>query len=451
MHSSFIDWPHDLTARIARDLSPLVDSRGLVINTQGLESVLLRCEDEMFAQARVFVDGLSPKALSEVEDRLLGNVYTYLRAAGILEFTLLKADDSGKSAITVRPLNDQFAWTRKSPGDNEGCLHRLTYVEFLGGSLCLRVPHLPCRVLISDGEVAGQLLEVLVRSREGTGNALRRILAASGFLSLEEPLENQHWELADAIFHFASRTTSHRDRRLGATFRFASYIEAAPARKRAMSLAPIPLEVPALSRRADSLAAIMESRRSNRDFRGPTPNGAQLGELLYRAGHVVETESAGAKPCQYEAVRRPVPSGGGASGLEYYLCTSGSPDLQPGLYHYDAFAHALEPLPSHGNFLSGVLAQAEISCGLSTGPPPVVVILATRLPRVAWKYEGIAYRLALLEAGASLYALSLVATEIGLSSCILGIGDVNLFSIATGLNPYEETSMAEIALGTPGR
>ena len=82
-------------------------------------------------------------------------------------------------------------------------------------------------------------------------------------------------------------------------------------------------------------------------------------------------------------------------------------------------------------------------------PPQAVIVLASRLPRLAWKYEGIAYRLALLNAGVVIELMYLVATDMRLAPCANGSGDSRPFETATGLDPLEETAIAEFALGVP--
>ncbi len=72
--------------------------------------------------------------------------------------------------------------------------------------------------------------------------------------------------------------------------------------------------------------------------------------------------------------------------------------------------------------------------------------IAARVPRVAWKYEGNAYRVVLLDAGVMLEMMYLVATAMGLAPCAVGNGDPALFAALTDCDPFEETSVAEFAL-----
>ncbi|MBI1791869.1 MAG: nitroreductase family protein, partial [Acidobacteria bacterium] len=52
--------------------------------------------------------------------------------------------------------------------------------------------------------------------------------------------------------------------------------------------------------------------------------------------------------------------------------------------------------------------------------PQVLITLAARFPRIAWKYEGMGYRTVLLDAGAALQTMYLVATAMDLAPCAIG-------------------------------
>jgi SagB-type dehydrogenase family enzyme len=80
-------------------------------------------------------------------------------------------------------------------------------------------------------------------------------------------------------------------------------------------------------------------------------------------------------------------------------------------------------------------------------PPQVLVVISSRLPRLAWQYEGIAYKLSLLNAGVAIANLSLVTTDMGLAGSAAGSGNPELFAAATGADPWEETSIAEFGFG----
>ncbi len=90
-----------------------------------------------------------------------------------------------------------------------------------------------------------------------------------------------------------------------------------------------------------------------------------------------------------------------------------------------------------------------MAMGRITPPPDLLIILSTRLPRMAWKYQGMAYRASLMNTGVVLQTLYLVATDMGLAGCANGSGAARLFQEATGLDVWEETAVGEFALALP--
>jgi SagB-type dehydrogenase family enzyme len=79
----------------------------------------------------------------------------------------------------------------------------------------------------------------------------------------------------------------------------------------------------------------------------------------------------------------------------------------------------------------------------------VLLILAARFARVAWKYESIAYALTLKHVGVVYQTMYLAATAMGLAPCAIGGGDANLFARAAGTDYCAETSVGEFLLGSP--
>ena len=91
------------------------------------------------------------------------------------------------------------------------------------------------------------------------------------------------------------------------------------------------------------------------------------------------------------------------------------------------------------------LPMACASSGLDT-PPDVLITLAARFQRVAWKYQSMAYAVTLKNTGALYQQMYLVATAMNLAPCGLGGGDSDLFAEAAGLDYYAETSVGEFML-----
>jgi SagB-type dehydrogenase family enzyme len=146
---------------------------------------------------------------------------------------------------------------------------------------------------------------------------------------------------------------------------------------------------------------------------------------------------------------RPYPAGGGLYELELYAVVQACHSLSAGLYHYDAAAHRLIRLRGCTPEVAALLGDAAESTGTPAGTLQVLLILAARFPRVAWKCESIAYALTLKHVGVLYQTMYLTATAMGLAPCAIGGGDVDLFARAAGTDYYAETSVGEFLLGNP--
>jgi SagB-type dehydrogenase family enzyme len=272
--------------------------------------------------------------------------------------------------------------------------------------------------------------------------------AENGRIAEDDSKPLRQWEFHDLLFHSRSRLGRHNDP-YGGTFRFLDALPPLPAVRPPMSARRIALYKPdmiALEARDVPFSRVTEARRSVRT-RGEQPlSSAQLGEFLYRAARIKEVLPASLEHgSPYEASRRLCASGGAMHELELYLTLSRCAGIEPGLYHYDPLAHELEHLANLGPLQNRLLADACGASGLDT-PPDVLITLAARFQRVAWKYQSMAYAVTLKNTGALYQQMYLVATAMNLSPCGLGGGDSDLFAEAAGLDYYAETSVGEFML-----
>jgi SagB-type dehydrogenase family enzyme len=153
----------------------------------------------------------------------------------------------------------------------------------------------------------------------------------------------------------------------------------------------------------------------------------------------------------YETTNRPYPSGGAVYELELYIIASSCRGLKDGLYHYDPFAHALERLSEANAHTNARLVRAARAAGWPESPS-LLVEMAARFQRRAWKYAGIAYCNALKGAGVLEETMMLVATEMDLAARAIGAHDAGGFAEATGLDPEVEGLVGELLLaGGSGR
>ncbi len=292
-----------------------------------------------------------------------------------------------------------------------------------------------------DPEDVGLIVSVLVEA----GIALPRG-AAAGVPEAEDP-RLRPWAWHDVAAHFRSRRGRHRYP-AHATYHLAWQQPPEPAVKPPMSTRVIDLpvhDIEALRGTDMPLTEAVEQRFAGRDHDERPLDLDQLGELLFRSARV-RWHAAATDEAPYEQTSRPYPSGGATYDLELYLAVDRCEGLESGLYHYDPDRHALEHLDGLTPAAERMLADATGGTGGQVRPQ-VLLTVASRFARISWKYEGMAYATTLRNVGAFYQTLWLVATAMGIACCPLGGGDASAFAEATGLDPYLESNVGEIALG----
>jgi SagB-type dehydrogenase family enzyme len=200
------------------------------------------------------------------------------------------------------------------------------------------------------------------------------------------------------------------------------------------------------------LAQVTEQRRSLRQYGADPITAVQLGEFLFRTARVTRhwqcEVSAPSGPLTMDFTARPYPCGGGLYELETYLAVKNCAGLAPGLHYYDPQGHRLKLLCGATRDVEALLADAAASAGVAAQGLQVLVILAARFARTAWKYESIAYALTLKHVGVVYQTMYLAATAMGLAPCAVGCGDSDLFARAAGTDCCVESSVGEFLLGS---
>lgn len=291
-----------------------------------------------------------------------------------------------------------------------------------------------------DPPTLAALLGMLLES------AAMAVCDAAGALAEDRDPALMQWEPADLWFHGRSRVGRHDDG-YGGTYRFLDRIAPLSAVKPTDSIRRVPLPVPDGFRDEPSFAAVVAARRSIREYDGRRLTLGQLGEFLYRSARVEALHDAAPQQGRpYPVSRRPFAGAGAAYPLELYLAVAACDGLAPGLYHYDPLGHGLTPLCGATPEVAALLDDARRAAG-APAQPPVLVILAARFQRLAWKYQSMAYAALLKDVGVLFHQFYLTATALGLAPCALGGGDADLFARAAGLDYYAETSVGEFMLG----
>jgi SagB-type dehydrogenase family enzyme len=258
----------------------------------------------------------------------------------------------------------------------------------------------------------------------------------------------RQWEFHDLLFHSRSREGRHGDP-VGGTLRFLGDLEPLPALKPTRPGAGIPLPEPSNPAPAPAFFSVLEARRSIRSPGQSPVTLDQLGSFLHHVARIRQVLPADPDAGRvYEAVSGPCPGGGGLHEIELYLSVGRCAGLEPGFYHYDPAGHRLEPWSGSQAASERLLRQAQAAMGSAgTGPAPdILITLAARMQRVAWKYQSIAYALILKNTGVLYQQMYLVATALGLAPCAIGAGDTQLFAQASGLDFLRESSVGEFAL-----
>ena len=334
-------------------------------------------------------------------------------------------------------------------------LSRFAVLHEENGRLVLECADAPCDLVVRSDD----LLRWIERAAEGTApradspqGAVMAFLAATGFArdaDEQEPAGLRTWEPHDRWFHCRTRRPSPWRDHAG-TYRFrrdeadegATKVEAPPAvrpahRGERTELAgywPTP-SVP--------LRQALETRRSRREMGSRPVTAEQVGALLHQVGRITSRLPG-------DLLTRPYPAAGAIHELELYVAVGECDGLQAGFYHYRSEAHELTRLREarSDEAAEAVIAECARAWGGGGRRPQCVVVIASRLPRLAYKYAAIAYRLSLLNAGAALQTLCLVAEDLGLNGAPAGSGRSELFAMATEVPEHEETSIAEFGFGS---
>jgi SagB-type dehydrogenase family enzyme len=83
--------------------------------------------------------------------------------------------------------------------------------------------------------------------------------------------------------------------------------------------------------------------------------------------------------------------------------------------------------------------------------PSVLITMTARFRRLSWKYEGLAYRLALMHVGVLIQSLYLVCTAMHLAPCALGAVSIDAAARAFGTDWRTEPCVGQFMVGgAPG-
>lgn len=185
------------------------------------------------------------------------------------------------------------------------------------------------------------------------------------------------------------------------------------------------------------------SRRSSREFsHQPLPAG-KLSRLLYLANGFRDYSD---NPFS-SAASRNVPSSGGLGSVEIYCFILNVAGVEPGIYHFDSRCHKLSLLKA-GHF--GVWLNEFALIQVEFSEAAAVLVLTSKIARLAKKYGLRSYRLALLDAGHVSQNIYLAATAMDLAVCATAGFIDSEINEALDLDGLDNCAVLTLGVGVSG-
>ncbi|MCD4847818.1 MAG: SagB/ThcOx family dehydrogenase [Candidatus Aegiribacteria sp.] len=178
-----------------------------------------------------------------------------------------------------------------------------------------------------------------------------------------------------------------------------------------------------------SISEAVMSRKSVRSFTDEPVSIDELSWLLFATQGVKSIVRNGI------ASFRTVPSGGARHPFETYLSVNNISELEPGLYRYLPFDHALAHLGDRippSSIIEGCLDQRF------TGECSVTFIWTVLPYRTEWRYGPVSHKVIALDAGHVCQNLYLACTASGLGTCAIGAYDQDIMDSLLDLDGRDE-------------
>ena len=414
--------------------------------------------------------GLPLSAISSVRrniDKEIGLLVRRLARHGLLEYRLGRSPN-GEDLVVIEPQVADYWPQAPQLGNAETLvLSRFAFMRRRGNEMVVESPRAGALFKICDPKIAAAIAMLstpqqikALRQQEGfPGVELLALLldcqilfkVGAGGESGLRLAEGDHslalWDFHDLLFHTRSTKGRHASP-LGGVYPYVGVISPLPAVRSSWPGNKVDLrKFSAAHPEATSPAAkLLRERHSTRSFDDQRPiTVAELALFLDGTARVLSRSNTKLDPDGDHTVR-PYPSAGAAYELELYLAVNLCEGLARGFYHYDAGAHALAPTGVPANELEALLVEAENAMG-APAAPQILITIAARFGRISWKYSSIAYALILKDVGVLTQTLYLMATDMGLGGCAIGITNIDLFAKMTGVEFHVEGPVGQFAIG----
>lgn len=391
---------------------------------------------------------------------------------GLLEFRL-GCSRNGTDLVVIEPqVADYWPGTPQLGNAGTLVLSRFAYMRRRGNAMVLESSRAGALFKICDPKIATsiavlstpQKIKQLRRLDGFPGIAFLGLLvdcqivleidasSQSGLGATEGDRHLALWDFHDLLFHTRSTEGRHANP-LGGVYLHDGIVPPLPAVRprwpgKKIDLRKLSAQDPEA---VSPVAKLLRERHSARSFDDRQP--ITLGELssfldstarvLSRPRGTVDVAEGG--PADTHTVR-PYPSAGASYELELYLAVNICEKLARGFYHYDAGVHALVRIGGATNELEALLARAQYAMD-ARAAPQILITIAARFGRMSWKYSSIAYALVLKDVGILTQSLYLMATDMGLGGCAIGIANIDLFAKITGIEFHVEGPVGQFAIG----
>ena len=394
-----------------------------------------------------------------------------LAGQGLLEYRLGCSPDGDDEVVIEPQVADYWPRTPRLGNADVLVLSRFAYMRRRGNEMVLESPRAGALFKICNPKIATAIailstpreIKQLRRQDPFPGVELLALLVDCHILSKIDEVGDSDlrsaegddnlvlWDFHDLLFHTRSTEGRHANA-LGGLYTHADVVPPLPAVRPRWPGKKIDLrKFSAHSQPISPFAKILHERHSTRSFEDRRPiTLAELSWFLDNTARVVSRSSdrvdlGDARPLIAYAVR-PYPSAGASYELELYLAIDKCEGLARGFYHYDAGEHALVPIASRADEFQALLTGAGLAMD-APAAPQILITIAARFGRISWKYSALAYALILKDVGVLTQTLYLMATDMGLGGCAIGITNIDLFAKMTGIEFHVEGPVGQFALG----
>lgn len=409
-------------------------------------------------------------------DREIDLLVRRLAQQGLIEYRLPHAPNDEDQVVIEPQMPDYWPRTQQLGNADVLVLSRFAYMRRRGNDIVLESPRAGALFKIYDPKLvtliatlsAPQQIKQLRRQDGFPGLELLALLLDCQILFKIEaagdnglrPTEGDAnlvlWDFHDLLFHTRSTEGRHANP-LGGVYPCAGLMSPLPAVRPRWPGKKIDLRkfFVADAEGISPIAKLLRERHSTRSFDDQRPiTLAELSRFLDGTARVLSSSQhtldlGDDGPVETYTVR-PYPSAGASYELELYLAVNLCEGLARGFYHYDAGAHVLVAIGVPPNEFEALLTRAEYAMG-ATAAPQILITIAARFGRISWKYSSIAHALTLKDVGVLMQTFYLMATDMGLGGCAIGITNIDLFAKMTGVEFHVEGPVGQFAIGRGGK